>query len=309
MERLQRRGVDEGWAFGMGSNTATITQLLGQLYEATSFGQLDVPWPGEREDVVQLSRAIQTESALRRFGGGRATASSAFDIEPQERTQTSESLAPHLTQSGRVQGATDSFRSERSMLAQSVDQAQLAVVMLNRKGEVVQMTRSARTLLAEGDGLALRGKALRATVMTEHALFSALLTEAMRVGADRCDGDGAMLIARRAPRRPLQIVVTPVRAGELSVEMQGAVMVFLCDPEAVPSSRAPILRRLYGLTPTEGRLADELAAGTELQVAAQRLRLTVHTARFHLKSIFRKMSVNRQNDLVRLVLGLPGTTD
>lgn len=115
-----------------------------------------------------------------------------------------------------------------------------------------------------------------------------------------------MLMTRRPPRRPLQVVVTPLRATDLPAALLGSVLVFLCDPEAAPSSRASILRKLYGLSPTESRLVDELTAGVELQLAAKRLRLTVHTARFHLKSIFRKTAVNRQSDLVRLVLGLPG---
>jgi DNA-binding CsgD family transcriptional regulator len=37
------------------------------------------------------------------------------------------------------------------------------------------------------------------------------------------------------------------------------------------------------------------------------MRTTVGTARFHLKTIFRKTGTGRQSDLVRLALGLPGT--
>lgn len=306
----------------MGSNTATITQLLGQLYEATSGaewtvlpGELDRLWEGGRDDVVQLSRAIQTESSMRRFGTKQTSSPSVFEIEPfatdgvRSLGSSLKNGAPRLRQTRKTPGA--GF-DQRTLLAQSVDQAQLAVVVLNTDGEVVEMTRSARTLLSQEDGLVVRANGLRAAVGTEQLTLCALLDEAMRVGdrtAQEESGEGAMLITRRAPRRPLQVVVTPVRAGELSIEMQGAVMVFLCDPEAVPLSRAPVMRRLYGLTPTEGRLADELAAGTELQTAAQHMRLTVHTARFHLKSIFRKTGVNRQNELVRLVLGLPGKAD
>jgi len=53
-------------------------------------------------------------------------------------------------------------------------------------------------------------------------------------------------------------------------------------------------------------VGDLLAAGFELVSAAERLRMSSTTARFHLKSIFRKTGLNRQVDLVRLLLSLPG---
>jgi DNA-binding CsgD family transcriptional regulator len=56
----------------------------------------------------------------------------------------------------------------------------------------------------------------------------------------------------------------------------------------------------------EGRLADMLAAGKELKSAADHLKMSEQTARTHLKSIFQKTGTNRQTDLVRLILGLPG---
>jgi len=82
-------------------------------------------------------------------------------------------------------------------------------------------------------------------------------------------------------------------------------VVFLSDPDAQPASRATILRSLYGLTPTECRLADLLAQGCELSDAAERLRMAAGTARFHLKVVFRKTGARRQADLVRLMAGLP----
>jgi DNA-binding CsgD family transcriptional regulator len=320
----------------MQSSSSSITQLLGQLYDAA---QSTGGWPavlaeldiqrlvdgGGSIDTVQLRRAMETERSMRRFGATVSPAS-VFDIgplaqKPQGR-EMMEALAPHVTHAHRLHGTLEAGRAERAMLAEAAGKAQLAVVMLNAHGEVVQMTSSARTVLAEDDGLVLRGKRLRATVSTEHPEFSALLSEAAHAAMNAAAptnerheepsaiaGEGAMLMTRRSPRHPLQVIVTPMRSTDLPVTMQGSVLVFLCDPQAVPSSRASILRKLYGLSPTEGRLVDELAAGIELQLAAKRMRLTVHTARFHLKSIFRKTAVNRQSDLVRLVLGLPGRGD
>lgn len=67
------------------------------------------------------------------------------------------------------------------------------------------------------------------------------------------------------------------------------------------------LRRRFGLTPAEARLALEMARGDGKQAAAERLGISYATARSHLSRIFDKTGVRRQAELVRLVLGLPDT--
>lgn len=114
-----------------------------------------------------------------------------------------------------------------------------------------------------------------------------------------------MLITRRPPRRPLQLMVTPFHSSEVLTEDRPAALVFLTDPDAQPASRATLLQAFYGLTPTECRLAEQLAQGWELAQIAGKLHVAVGTVRTHLKNIYRKTGTGRQADLVRLVLGLP----
>jgi DNA-binding CsgD family transcriptional regulator len=66
------------------------------------------------------------------------------------------------------------------------------------------------------------------------------------------------------------------------------------------------MRKLYKLTPAEGRIADLLLEGLEVREVSQRLGVTLETARFHVKRVLAKTGVRRQSELVRLMLGLPG---
>ena len=65
-----------------------------------------------------------------------------------------------------------------------------------------------------------------------------------------------------------------------------------------------MLASLYGLTDAEARLAGALSGGHSLESAAALLRIQPSTARAHLKAVFRKVGVNRQQDLVRLLASL-----
>ena len=84
------------------------------------------------------------------------------------------------------------------------------------------------------------------------------------------------------------------------------MLVFLSDLSRKPASRAEVLCALYHLTPTESRLADLLLQGTEVRVAADQMRTTLETTRFHLKRVLAKTGTHRQTELIRLMLSLPG---
>jgi DNA-binding CsgD family transcriptional regulator len=67
-----------------------------------------------------------------------------------------------------------------------------------------------------------------------------------------------------------------------------------------------LLRRHFGLTQAEARLALHLVAGESLRCAAVKLSITYETARTHLKHIFHKTKTCRQAGLVLvLVSALP----
>ncbi len=117
---------------------------------------------------------------------------------------------------------------------------------------------------------------------------------------------GAMLVSRRAPKRPLQVVVSPFRSAEMLLEDRPCAVLLISDPEERPVSRAALLRSLYRLSPMEGRVADLLVAGLDVAGIAEQLAISTETVRFYLKAIFRKTGTGRQSELVKLAMGLPG---
>ena len=67
---------------------------------------------------------------------------------------------------------------------------------------------------------------------------------------------------------------------------------------------APVLQELWGLTPTEARLALALTAGQSIKSFAEAEGCSWHTVRTHLRSAMRKCGCSRQLDLVQLVQSL-----
>jgi DNA-binding CsgD family transcriptional regulator len=239
-------------------------------------------------------------------------------------------LAPHLKRALNMHRTLSMERANHAVLRQTVEALDLSLVSLDGCSRVLRMTVAARTILELRDGIALDKGFLRARAAGEQVRLTELVAGAVSTGNGRgqvCavrrstvaapeagrrplwtpSSGGAMLISRGPPKRPLQVVVTPFYSGEILLDEHPAALVFLSDPDGRPASRSPILYALYGLSPTQCRLVGLLAQGCEVAAASEVLRMTVATARFHLKNIFRKTGTARQSELVRLVLGLPGT--
>lgn len=60
----------------------------------------------------------------------------------------------------------------------------------------------------------------------------------------------------------------------------------------------------FGLTPAEAQLAAQLVTGESLEDVADGLCISKETARYELKSVFRKTDVHRQSELVALLSSL-----
>jgi DNA-binding CsgD family transcriptional regulator len=64
------------------------------------------------------------------------------------------------------------------------------------------------------------------------------------------------------------------------------------------------LKRVFGLTAAETRLALIVGRGLSLETASETLGVSRETVRNQLKSIFAKTSTHRQSELVALIAGL-----
>lgn len=85
-------------------------------------------------------------------------------------------------------------------------------------------------------------------------------------------------------------LATPARKGAL---------VFIAPDREAAADDARMYRETFGLTLAEARLAARLKDGLSLKEAAADLNIAVNTARNQIKSVFEKLGVNRQSDLVR----------
>jgi DNA-binding CsgD family transcriptional regulator len=242
--------------------------------------------------------------------------------------QVLSSLMPHMRQALKLSRMLRNLEDSNSMLESGLDEARIAICMVRQDGSVLRSTPGMERLFAAQNGIQLFNRRLKVAAVSEQRALDTLITGACQTSASltvksivrvesRAAGNmqvrgwtppagGSMLVTRKPPLRPLQLVVTPFRAGSLMREPEAAALIQFSDPFAIPRSRAHVLEELYQLTPTESRLADLLLKGCEVREAADSLTTTVETTRFYLKRILAKTGTHRQTELMRLMLSLPG---
>jgi DNA-binding CsgD family transcriptional regulator len=118
------------------------------------------------------------------------------------------------------------------------------------------------------------------------------------VQADGAIG-GSLKLAVGEGLKCLQLTVSPLaRRRRFLAPFEAAAIVHINDPAARRTIEGTALIHLFGLTAAEARLAAALAEGETITGAAARFGVSVGTLRTQLKSIFAKVGVNRQQDLI-----------
>ncbi len=178
-----------------------------------------------------------------------------------------------------------------------------ATLLLDQRGRIVAMNGRAEALLAKGDGIALADGRLALANNDDGRRLNRAIASAM--GALSRGGTGGTISIRRAlSARSLAVIVSPfVGMEEPFAALLPTVLVRIIDPEegTLPGA-TDRWTALYGLTPAEIRLVQNLMAGSEnLRHAADAIGIAYATARVQLSSVLDKVGVNSQLQLVRLL--------
>lgn len=212
-------------------------------------------------------------------------------------------LVPHLRQAYDTYCELRDIHFRRDAMSEAMNRFPMGVLFLDRGLEMVHANRAAVDMLDAGDGITLQSGILQVTQPSASKAFAAALDHALESRSAAGMERRICRITRPSGRRPYEALVTSLAiAPQLERPRQPAVVVFLADPEDQQLGMPRFLGALHDLTSAEAELAALLCAGESMESAAVAQKITVHTARTHLKHIFAKTGVKRQADLVRLLL-------
>ena len=221
-------------------------------------------------------------------------------------------LIPHIKRAFLLQNRLAiSSAYGRSML-DILDRLPYGVILLNARGNVLNTNTAAGTLLNISPELDLINGRLQSRNTSVNNRLDSLIDKATtrRKSSNHMRSGGTIVIPQAPPHFPLTIHIDPLRHEALTCEINRdvAVIVFITTLGTTVPDHTHLLQDYFNLSEAEVYVAHEIANGATMEDIAERTNRSKETIRTQLKSIYAKTGVNRQADLVRMLLiGLPPT--
>ncbi|MBF8221099.1 response regulator [Halomonas sp. 328] len=198
----------------------------------------------------------------------------------------------------RQEASTQAFEGA----TRALDLVAPGMLLLDHQGRVLFANRTARELAAGDNGLRL-GERLGAVQPGQAQQLRQALRQAIAASHDRREEVFCLRLPRLGERHNLLVMACALGQDEPSqCEQKPAVVVLLSDPEKRARVPRQVLASLFGLTPTEARIALALAEGWRTEEIATQMGISPTTVAFHLRNLFQKTDTHRQAELIALVL-------
>lgn len=223
-----------------------------------------------------------------------------------EHRQRLEIVLPHLSRALQTHRTLDADRLQKRVATEILAAHSVATILVDGEYRVLFANGAADQLLKADDGLRVR----QARLTTRDPRQEAALRQAVSLASVAATGSVAppadLLSVRRAHKRPLSVLVTPLPRDAGSDGLaEASAIVFAHDPETRRPPATAALAALYKLTAAEARLLEALLQGQRITEYAEQAGISPNTANTQLKQIFAKTGTNRQADLMREVWSDP----
>ncbi len=200
-----------------------------------------------------------------------------------------EVLIPHMRTALVLQDRLAAAQQRLLRTEAAFDATPDAAVLVGNGAVVLAANEAARKILQTRDGLYLEQDRLR---VRGHAV-DAKLSQALQARG------GSFRIPRPSGESSWLVQVFPV-----DKRMPGAAVIFIVPHAATGSLAESDLVGLFDLSPQQARIALLLFEGDPTNDIGDRLGITRHTLKTHLRRLFAKLGITRQTELMRLLAKL-----
>jgi len=214
-------------------------------------------------------------------------------------------LAPHIRRAVTIGDLMDIGKIEARAFASTLDKLAMAVVVVAEGGRILHANQTAEAMFREGGPVcSVGGKLSARDPAGAQELGTAIALAPNNETAIGATGIGVPL--RSSTGQPALAHVLPLAHGELRTRLvpQAVAAVFVSQTQHRSPVDLDLVATIYGLTPAEVRLLDQMTPSSSLVEAATRLGISEPTARTHLTRIMAKTGTSRQADLFSLLAGL-----
>lgn len=201
--------------------------------------------------------------------------------------------------------ASDRSFDSMTVALEALDLLSVGLAVTSASGHVLTANRTAEELLEARDGLDLTSSGVLRTLNGSGPELTEFVMQTPKAdcrGKSRSQ-DAALAVQRSSGKTALTLLVRPVKNHSTNGDsMEPAALVFILDPGLSVEARESDMNELFGLTSSEARLANLLMEGKTLNQCCNELGISKSTGRTHLQHLFEKVGVQRQTELIAVLL-------
>ncbi|NRA85939.1 MAG: hypothetical protein HRU28_00810 [Rhizobiales bacterium] len=216
-------------------------------------------------------------------------------------------LTKHLQRAIILRKKLEAIQIYTDCLEHIVHRLSSAVLISNSNNELIFANRAAENyftsgllLLGRDNSIAIKKNSNNKQLqkLVHSATSSTQLLDLKSISATRITDDmGKEFVIMVFPLSPY--IHSNIRSGIYNDHSKRQCLVFIIDPSKQDYADVEIISAAFGLTPAESRLAKSLYEGLSLSDHAELYQTTTTTARNQLSSIFQKMGISKQSELVK----------
>lgn len=267
----------------------------------------------EREDC----RFLQKHLGVRRRVGVRLNENRAWfdgmafqygletEAVPGQSLDRLQPLLPHLAKAVEMGRAFAQLRARYAAVLAVLDKVHVGIAIASAQGELVVSNTEADRILGLSDGMVLgRDNRVICRDPDQTDMLRAFIHEAaLTAGGEANRHEGLVVVQRPSGAHPFLIEVAPLSdaAGELDPGLIGA-LITLIDPENPLRLEIGKFARLYGLTPAEASVCEQMVRGLTGRAIAEHRGTSPDTVREQMSAVLAKTGSTRRSGLIRLVV-------
>lgn len=210
-----------------------------------------------------------------------------------------QALLPHIATAMSVAGHIGQLEHRLSFHEMALNRVTVGLIIFAADGEPIWLNQSANKMIANGDTIRRVNGQVRCCHQSETEKLWVLVNSARENPGKTYSAN--LLRFDRESSMSAMAIANPEHREHQDGDVP-EVGVFLWDLTQRATLDPKVLKELFGFTLTEVRLAIRLAEGSSIEEAALKLGIKPATVRVHLRSIYGKVGVHRQSELIRRIL-------
>lgn len=232
-----------------------------------------------------------------------------FNAEPfdAEASFVLRQIAPHICRSALISEELRSARQQALDISSLLENMPFGTLITDASGHIKYHNAIARHMFDSHEAIALKDEQIQLFNRSyQQQLIAALAKQAADQQA--VTSPDVISVSHPAYSYPLVIFVgrgnqtaDPERISTASAE-PGAISIYLCDPGSALVLTSDRIALAFNLTAAEAEVALSLVNGLKLADIAENKSVGIETVRSQVKNIFHKLGVNKQQEVVRMIV-------